>query len=202
MLRVRICAVLHACAWPGLPRDGPLHNLSPAGHAWVRSHALGPAARHTNSALNHPPPFACSDGVRLATKPPEQPFCVVRDKAHIATCVLAAQAVLLNPRAVEDTPGGAGAFVPLLSSAQPGRQPAAAAKLLALRDASHYELPFTPNKVRARDAVMVVIPCCVNGETPSASQQSCAVLLLPIATTERAFCRTLDTVLSLYQSFA
>eukprot|EP00198_Chlamydomonas_reinhardtii_P008459 XP_001697796.1 dynamin-related GTPase [Chlamydomonas reinhardtii] len=87
-----------------------------------------------------------SDGVRLATKPPEQPFCVVRDKAHIATCVLAAQAVLLNPRAVEDTPGGAGAFVPLLSSAQPGRQPAAAAKLLALRDASHYELPFTPNK--------------------------------------------------------
>ncbi|KAG2424261.1 hypothetical protein HXX76_014642 [Chlamydomonas incerta] len=44
-----------------------------------------------------------SEDKPLAEKPPEQLFCVVTDKAHVTACVSAAQAVLLNPRAVEAT---------------------------------------------------------------------------------------------------
>ncbi|PNW83655.1 hypothetical protein CHLRE_05g238290v5 [Chlamydomonas reinhardtii] len=64
-----------------------------------------------------------SEDKPLAEKPPEQPFCVVRDKAHIAACVSAAQAVLLNPRAVEAAAGGPQAFVPELSSAHSPSHP-------------------------------------------------------------------------------
>ncbi|KAG2422243.1 hypothetical protein HXX76_016195 [Chlamydomonas incerta] len=88
-----------------------------------------------------------SEDKPLAEKPPEQLFCVVTDKAHITACVSAAQAVLLNPRAVEAAMGGPQAFVPELSSAQPGCRPAESATLRSLGDAARYELAFTSNKV-------------------------------------------------------
>ncbi|KAG2422241.1 hypothetical protein HXX76_016193 [Chlamydomonas incerta] len=88
-----------------------------------------------------------SEDKPLAEKPPEQLFCVVTDKAHITACVSAAQAVLLNPRVVEGAVGGPQAYVPELSSAQPGCRPADSAPLRALGDAACYELAFTSNKV-------------------------------------------------------
>ncbi|KAG2440608.1 hypothetical protein HYH02_010187 [Chlamydomonas schloesseri] len=88
-----------------------------------------------------------SEDKPLAEKPPEQLFCVVTDKAHITACVSAAQAVLLNPRAVEAAVGGAQAFVPELASAQPGGRPVDSPTLRSLGDANRYELAFTSNKV-------------------------------------------------------
>ncbi|PNH03187.1 Interferon-induced GTP-binding protein Mx1 [Tetrabaena socialis] len=82
-------------------------------------------------------------GHPLLETPPEEYFCTVRVKAHIAACVTAAQAALLNPTEVGKTPRGVLAFVPDLSGDKP-RSPQA---LLALSDANRYELGFTFNKV-------------------------------------------------------
>ncbi|GLC38721.1 hypothetical protein PLESTF_001692100 [Pleodorina starrii] len=83
------------------------------------------------------------EGRELSDKPPVEFFCDVSDASHITACVTAAQAVLLNPTAVESDPGKAKAYVPDLSGPQP--KPSTAFK--ALGDATRYELGFTANKV-------------------------------------------------------
>ncbi|KXZ52300.1 hypothetical protein GPECTOR_10g932 [Gonium pectorale] len=83
------------------------------------------------------------EGKRLHKKPAEELFCRVTDRSHIAACVTAAQAVLLNPEAVSKAPGGAGAFVPDVSGARPKE----ASALRDLGSASDYQLMFTANKV-------------------------------------------------------
>ncbi len=70
------------------------------------------------------------------------------DKAHITACVSAAQAVLLNPRAVEAAIGGPQAFVPDLLNAQPEVRPADSLVMQQLGEPAGYELAFTSNKVR------------------------------------------------------
>ncbi|KAG2429695.1 hypothetical protein HYH02_013953 [Chlamydomonas schloesseri] len=94
-----------------------------------------------------------SDGKPLPKKPPEELFCTVADKAHVALGVSAAQAVLLNPRAAEAAPGGARAFVPPelggggAGCQTGGHKPTYAEKLRALGTPASFELAFTPNKV-------------------------------------------------------
>ncbi|KXZ52299.1 hypothetical protein GPECTOR_10g931 [Gonium pectorale] len=83
------------------------------------------------------------EGKPLLEKPAEELFCTVTDKSQLTACVTAAQAVLLNPKAVLEAPGGAGAFVPNLSSTEPKQ----ASALQALGSASNYQLMFTANKV-------------------------------------------------------
>ncbi|KXZ49643.1 hypothetical protein GPECTOR_20g500 [Gonium pectorale] len=83
------------------------------------------------------------EGQLLVEKPPEELFCTVTDKSHIAACVTAAQAVLLNPKAVQAMQGGAQAFVPDLSGAVPSESEAKE----GLGGAGPYELDFTANKV-------------------------------------------------------
>ncbi|KXZ50489.1 hypothetical protein GPECTOR_16g664 [Gonium pectorale] len=83
------------------------------------------------------------EGKPLLEKPPEETFCTVTNKSHIAACVTAAQAVLLNPTAVQSARGGARAYLPILS----GKLPKESNAKEALGSADQYELAFTANKV-------------------------------------------------------
>ncbi|KAG2432195.1 hypothetical protein HXX76_009115 [Chlamydomonas incerta] len=140
---------------PMQPPGGKGAADSPAGPDAAGGAAGKDAANDAAAAGQHHSAWKChiklcrdydSDGKPLAKKPREELFCTVADKAHVAAAVSAAQAVLLNPRAVEGAP--AAAFVPPeLGGSRPSHRPTYAEKLRALGNPASYELAFTPNKV-------------------------------------------------------
>ena len=85
-------------------------------------------------------------GHPLHEVPPEQTFCTITNKEHIAICVTAAQASLLNPGATAQEEGGALAFVPSGLGGGGGAPPRHSDAFGRL-GGGDYELEFTSNSV-------------------------------------------------------